>query len=616
MDILKFAEDLVSAPQQMIHKAGGCNNENGFTVILDNSNTEQAQYRDAPLFYGQTLTIKPPNDNTTAQQTTSFGNNPKPTQKTAPDRASNSATPKAKKYVPEQIRRMKNLYQYGNGSFKQICKNFYVQGKFMENYEDNVPWKGEISTYYWSTYHNLSLAQLRGYFTWRTELRKGNYQKHCETFVSMYLYELLNGIGTKSVEDSLRKMEEFETGYIDSGFGDKYLRDMLHRWMLEFAVLKGLAPDITRKYADSDMLEKDAAVEILHYPEKFNAQEVFNALCVFGGKKTAESKLIQERGTEAITLFAAVWRLASVQYQEDGKKLFQLCFGRRRAQDWHPLEYTLYYDNSKKRKSVAYELNPSRSYLFKEGAWYVVTYQSYYFNRKIIADFLHEIDRRLRLYLKTGHPLKERKEAAWAVSYIEAVIAADAQAKIEAARPKISIDFSGLDKIRKDALETQDSLLTEEERNTLESDAVNKAVRKSATSKKRTKEDSAARKNTAAVLSVAAPPHLASEQSEAAVLAAPSGSAFGASGSSGVSVPLDDSLDGMRIQLLQMLLRGEPVQELIAAQHGMPSVIADAINEALFDFIGDTVVECDGKTIILVEDYRDNIIGILGEDIE
>ena len=606
IDILKFAEDLESTPQQMIDKAGGYNNENGFTVILDNSNTEQAQYQDAPLFYGKTLTIKIPNDNTTAQQTALSDNNPKLTQATVTDRASNSATPRAKKYVPEQIRRMKNLYQYGNGSFKQICKNFYVQGKFMENYEDNVSWKGEISTYYWSTYHNLSLAQLRGYFTWRTELRKGNYQKHCETFVSMYLYELLNGIGTKSVEDSLRKMEEFETGYIDSGFGDKYLRDMLHRWMLEFAVLKGLAPDITRKYADSDMLEKDAAVEILHYPEKFNAQEVFNALCVFGGKKTAESKLIQERGTEAITLFAAVWRLASVQYQEDGKKLFQLCFGRRRAQDWHPLEYTLYYDNSKKRKSVAYELNPSRSYLFKEGAWYVVTYQSYYFNRKIIADFLHETDRRLRLYLKIRHPLKERKEAAWAVPYIEAVIEADRKAKIEAARPKISIDFSGLDKIRKDALETQDSLLTKEE--TMGSP---EAASKQTENSKHTGTPEYAGDAIPDTASIPIP--ATASMPSAATL---SGSAFGASGSSGVSVPLDDSLDGMQIQLLRMLLRGEPVQELITTQHGMPSVIADAINEALFDFIGDTVVECDGKTIILVEDYRDNIIGILGEDIE
>lgn len=581
MDTSELKVYLKTALQQMIDNAGSFNGESGFTVVLENTASEQVQYHDAPLFSGQTLAIKPPCDDMRGLQN-------------------------AKQHVPEQIRRMKNLYQYGSGSFRQICKNFYVQGKFMEDYEDNAPWDGVVSTCYWPTYHNLSLAQLRGYFTWRTELRKGNYRKHCETFVSMYLYELLNGIGTKSVEDSLHKMEEFEKGYIDAGFSDRYLRGRLHRWMLELAVLNGLAPDITRKYADSDMLEKDAAVEILRYPEKFSAQEVFNALCVFGGKKTAESKLVQEHGTEAINFFAAVWCLASAQYRKDGEPLFQLCFGIPSAREWHPLESTFYYDNysnSKKRKSVTYKLNPSRTYLFKRDKWYEVAHQNYDIDRKRIVNLLQETDRRLRLYLKTGHPLKERKEAAWAVPYIEAVIEADRKAKIEAARPKISIDFSGLDKIRKDALETQDSLLTEEETvGSPEFNAVNKAVRKSAGSKKRTKENSAARKNTAAVLSVAASPHLASEQSEAAVLAAPSNT----------SVPLDGLLDGMQIQLLQMLLRGEPVQELIAAQHRMPSVIADAINEALFDFIGDTVVECDGKTITLVEDYRDDIIGILG----
>jgi hypothetical protein len=577
MDTSELKVYLKTALQQMIDNAGSFNGENGFTIVLENSASEQVQYHDAPLFSGQTLAIRQPCDDMRGLQN-------------------------AKQHVPEQIRRMKNLYQYRSGSFRQICKNFYVQGKFMEDYEDNAPWDGVVSTCYWPTYHNLSLTQLRGYFTWRTELRKGNYRKHCETFVSMYLYELLNGIGTKSVEDSLHKMEEFEKGYIDAGFSDRYLRGRLHRWMLELAVLNGLAPDITRKYADSDMLEKDAAVEILRYPEKFSAQEVFNALCVFGGKKTSESKLVQEHGTEAINFFAAVWCLASTQYRKDGEPLFQLCFGIPSAREWHPLESTFYYDNysnSKKRKSVTYKLNPSRTYLFKRDKWYEVAHQNYDIDRKRIANLLQETDRRLRLYLKTGHPLKERKEAAWAVPYIEAVIEADRKAKIEAARPKISIDFSGLDKIRKDALETQDNLLTEEETvGSPEFNAVNKAVRKSAGSKKRTKENSAARKNTAAVLSVAASPHLASEQSEAAVLAAPSNT----------SVPLDD----MQMQLLRMLLRGEPVQELIAAQHGMPSVIADAINEALFDLIGDTVVECDGKTITLVEDYRDNIIGILG----
>ena len=206
----------------------------------------------------------------------------------------------------------------------------------------------------------------------------------------------------------------------------------------------------------------------------------------------------------------------------------------------------------------------------------------FYFDKRLLTGLLKETDRRLRLYLKTGHPLKERKEAAWAVPYIEAVIEADRQAKIKAARPKITIDFSGLDKIRQDALETQDSLLTEEE---------NPAAAV----------DNALCKNSDASM----PP-------ESAVPTEPSSTDIRDSTSvpSGISLPLDD----MQIQLLQMLLRGEPVQELIAAQHGMPSVIADAINEALFDLIGDTVVECDGETITIIEDYREDIINILKEE--
>ena len=605
IDILKFAEDLESTPQQMIDKAGGYNNENGFTVILDNSNTEQAQYHDAPLFYGQTLTIKPPNDNTTAQQTTSFGNNPKPTQKTAPDRASNSATPKAKKYVPEQIRRMKNLYQYGNGSFKQICKNFYVQGKFMENYEDNVPWKGEISTYYWSTYHNLSLAQLRGYFTWRTELRKGNYQKNCDAFVLMYLSELFNGIGAVSAEENFHKIQEFKENYIDSGLSTGYIRYNIQQWMFDFAVVNGLDTKIAYRYAARQMLERDSKTEILRNPEKYSDQEIFNALCLFSGRNPDSSIVIQKDKETGIYLFAAVWRRASAQYRQGEKNLFELCFGRQYSQYWNPLNNTLYYSKGK-QKAVIYELNSCRKYSFQNNMWHEYSYHKWYDGQQHITELLHEADRRFRLYLKTGRPLKERKEEAWAIPYIEAVIAADAQAKIEAARPKISIDFSGLDKIRKDALETQDSLLTEEE--TMGSPETASKQTENSKHTGTPEYDGDAIPDAASIPIPAAVPSTASMPSAAT----PSGSAFGASIPSGVSVPLDD----MQMQLLRMLLRGEPVQELIAAQHGMPSVIADAINEALFDFIGDTVVECDGKTIILVEDYRDNIIGILGEDIE
>ena len=44
----------------------------------------------------------------------------------------------------------------------------------------------------------------------------------------------------------------------------------------------------------------------------------------------------------------------------------------------------------------------------------------------------------------------------------------------------------------------------------------------------------------------------------------------------------------------------------------MPSLVADAINEALSEEIGDNVIECDGDDIIVIEDYRDDILRIIG----
>lgn len=75
------------------------------------------------------------------------------------------------------------------------------------------------------------------------------------------------------------------------------------------------------------------------------------------------------------------------------------------------------------------------------------------------------------------------------------------------------------------------------------------------------------------------------------------------------ALPLDEN----QRDLLLALLRGESVRERITKQHGMPEIVADGLNEALFDEIGDSVVECDGDEIILVEDYREDIMELLGE---
>ena len=167
----------------------------------------------------------------------------------------------------------------------------------------------------------------------------------------------------------------------------------------------------------------------------------------------------------------------------------------------------------------------------------------------------------LRRYLKTGTYLRENQEDLWAKPCVEAVIRADQAAEAEAARPKLVLDLSALDQIRQDALITRDSLLTDEERDAEE----------------------------------AGEPLQITEESPPETEEAP-----------------DLPLDGIQLQVLRLLLSGKPVEPLLREHRLMPTMTADSINEALFDAIGDNILDCDNDTLSLVEDYREDLVSLLG----
>ena len=63
------------------------------------------------------------------------------------------------------------------------------------------------------------------------------------------------------------------------------------------------------------------------------------------------------------------------------------------------------------------------------------------------------------------------------------------------------------------------------------------------------------------------------------------------------------------LQLLLALLDGSPLEQY---DDMFLTLAADAINEALLDEIGDTVVEFDGERPALVEDYIQDVKDMLG----
>ena len=601
--------------------------------------------------------------------------------------------------LPERLREMKHLYEYGSNSPEARAANFLRQGRFMADYEDFADWNGMSVASYFPTYHDFTTRQLRGYFAWRARVRKGEYQPIAHSAAYVYLYELLNLIGTDSPEDALRRLKDFETGFVDAGYGNAEMRVSLHRWMTELAVIHALPEETARQYADPALLERDQMLAALQAPEEHTDTEVFSALCYFDGKRLAKTPVCRLPAERGERLFSRVWRLALKQSREDGKKqsdgcneqsrengqewlagsfeqnrengqdLFTRCFGEKTASAWYPFANAVYCWEKKPADSD-YQLDACRSYRCRDGVWKMLTWEGRFFDLELFHGLLRQTDAMLRRYLKTGNYLKEKPEEALISPCVRAVIEEEKKEAEEAARPRVVLDLSGLDQIRRDALITRDSLLTDEERaeeetgfsartravaeatdpawektepafpaeEKAEADARARAAVDEETAEptqaKRetetaapaltetadpawaeTKADTAAPAMTASEAEKENPVEAETERGDPARAEAETEKAFPAQVAAPAQSTLPElPLDDIQMEILRALLAGKPVSGLIREHHLMPALTADMINEAMYDEIGDSIVDCDNENLSLVEDYREDLTQLLGGD--
>ena len=71
-------------------------------------------------------------------------------------------------------------------------------------------------------------------------------------------------------------------------------------------------------------------------------------------------------------------------------------------------------------------------------------------------------------------------------------------------------------------------------------------------------------------------------------------------------------LTAVEYEFLRALLGGTDYRPLLREAGAMASVTVDAINEKLFDRFGDTVLLFDGEAPELIEDYIEELKGIIG----
>lgn len=152
----------------------------------------------------------------------------------------------ADKAINDKITEMRGLNEiFYNGYLLNQCAEISIvkQGEFMAEVSDDFGRRAfcGISR---PIYGALSNPQLRTYFTWRTDVRRGVYHETDRAYITLYCYELMNKIGVISAADAFGRLLAVWEGC--RGFAG-WLDDIMPRWLKDYYAyndLSGQYPDI------------------------------------------------------------------------------------------------------------------------------------------------------------------------------------------------------------------------------------------------------------------------------------------------------------------------------------------------------------------------------------
>ena len=514
------------------------------------------------------------------------------------------------------------------------CEDFLSAARAMEDYEDDSPFAGTVPLYQ-PEYRDLTPNELRGYFTWRAALRRGEVSPHCDAFVYLYLSELMLGVGAANAAEALDCMDAFASAYFSAGYGSEALQRNFKNWRFEYAVLNRADAARVRAYENPALRHWDEALTVLREPEKQNDEAVFAALAELGGKKLTEARSVKGLGDRAAFYYAAIWRSSA-------PLLFAACFGNLRMREWKP------FSDAPRLKAVcenagqgfSYQLNELRSFAATGNGFTEYSYLRQQFDSKRFFAFLKEADTALRVRFLRGKASKTAS-AAQDIALQEAFSRAFASCEVMEAAQKLAavpVRREKLAGIRAAAEITTAALLTEAETGAEREELRREAERNCGLAELINGEESkqtgsAFAQSESAVCAEAAEDTetlraascaagkqgyegTTSETEEIHVVVAGATPAELANGSETEQTDQTERteiLDALERRCLAALLRGESVRAELRAAHCLTSLFAERVNEKLFERFQDICLESEGEELFLVPDYREELETLLRE---
>lgn len=537
-------------------------------------------------------------------------------------------------FLPDQYRKMREISRWqddpkgGAGRWLSEAELFYRQGLLMADFEDDCPYNGTFKSYF-PTYNAMSDRQLRGYFTWRAQVRRGNIEETSTSFAFLYLYELICGIGVDNPRDGYDKIKAFWDAYraFEPGI-DRFARV----WLQDYAVFHELDPKLLRDSKtvafDNALIElRRAARDLVPAPtpsalppkcrktseptlplppDEAHEERLMAAIDALSTYNLNNSRLDRSHHRDLRHVACAVY-VRMARYYDTHRKtgIVASLFGEETAMPYTMFASAVFFA-PERHEDCEYRLDPIHIYRCQNGFWECMRIHGSRQKSSKLGEMMRACDQRLRLALDPGHPLKEEKVPKYLAKIIDDEITAWLSWDAAHQPVKIDIDLSQLGHIRSAAAQTREALLIDEEREdgTFADAEVAVAERRKAEPVADTIAEPVA---TAMQQDEASEPTISTEQfGVVAPLLAPA------------PTPADTApaLDSAAEAYLRALLEQNAAQTASAvAQSGKSEdMLVDSINEALFDLVGDTVIEFGSAGPQIIEDYEADVRGYLDHE--
>ena len=454
--------------------------------------------------------------------------------------------------------------------------------------------------------------------------------------------EVLSPDRKETPEDGFRILKSMENA--GSGWnGETVFEPDSIRTILQYYVITA---DLPRSYVaevfEKEIAEDERILALMLYQEA-ETDQLYESISEFGRYRGSKSAFFRAHEEDMKAVLVRVYRTWADMYQsEHGRALADELAGKSDTRPWL-LSRVRSGENvaADRKKDRIFLVDPLLVYWCRRGNWTITQYFPRLFGSRLLQKTLGEVCRETERQMRAAARYRNLKPGTLDEKLrklvertVQEYLRDRAEEQAKAARQEIRLDLGKLSAIRSDADYTRDQLLDGIEDETdlaaafpsprpRQAESVQTPARQPGSADAVPAQASQAHQpadNTAGSAqtparqpgTTAAVPVQASQAHQPAgntadEAARPSEPVVAAPQQCRVPEQAAFGLSAEETDILHILLAGENPASYIRAHHLYPAVVADSINEKLFEEIGDSAVMEEDGTLSLIEDYLDDL---------